>query len=268
MLIELSLPGIFHPNLKYSRYIELIVPSATMYSKGNIYIVDYGGIVQMFDKDYNYLKDFISISGTDFIDFGGIKFIQNDTLILAESNKGMIGFFNSNGILIKEKSISETSYINHGMLRQITTDDLNNIYVADHFNNEVVKLNINGDLVKKWKPAFIPSGPDGNISGLLYYNNSLLLSAPYEGKIEFFSLDGQFIKCWEGIYAYSIAMDNESNFYFACVDRIIKTNSIGKIVSLIGVGDLKNAQSVNVCENGDVLVIDSDGENSKVNIYK
>lgn len=227
-------------------------------SKDNIYIVDAtAGKVQMFDKNYNYLKDFISMPGTIF---RGIKFIQNDNLLIAESNKGMIGFFDSNGQLIKEKTVSNST-----ILRQVTTDNSNNIYVADLVNASIVKLNSNGDVIKSWKSTYVDS--DFGAYSVFYYNNALLFSSVNGSKLGFCSLDGQLIKNWQGIGATCIAMDNNSNFYFSCFNRIVKTDKSGKILSLIGVNDLQKAQSVNVCENGDLLVTD-ENRPSDVFIYR
>jgi hypothetical protein len=73
----------------------------------------------------------------------------------------------------------------------------------------------------------------------------------------FFSfLDGEWIKTWQGINAACIAMDSNSDFYFACNDTIIKTDHTGKILAIIGTDFLKQAQTVNVYSNGDVLITD------------
>lgn len=227
-------------------------------SKSNIYIVDAtAGKVKMYDKDYNFIKDFISVPGTTF---RGIKFIQDDNVILAESNKGMIGFFDSNGNLLKEKTVANTV-----VLRQVTTDHLNNIYLTDLGNVEVVKLNSNGDFISKWKSSYIEE--TFGAYSIFFYNNSLMLSSVNGNIVGFSDLNGQFLRSWNGIGAACISMDKESNFYFACFSRIIKTDSKGKILSILGKGDLKQAQTVSVNANGDVLVTDENNP-SKVFIYQ
>jgi uncharacterized protein YjiK len=84
----------------------------------------------------------------------------------------------------------------------------------------------------------------------------LILSGLNKSQVVFSTLDGELIKTWQGINAACIAMDSGSNFYFACYDRIIKTDKSGRILAIIGSDFLNQAQTVNVCENGDVLITD------------
>ena len=227
-------------------------------SNGNIYVVDAtAGKVKKFDKDYNFINDFISIPGTIF---RGIKILQNDEFIIAESNKGKIGFFDSNGTLVKEKTVSNST-----ILRQITVDDSKNIYVADLINKNIVKLNAEGDFLSQWSTNYIED--TFGAYSIFYYNNSLMASSVNGSFVGFCNLEGQYFKTWDGIDAACIAMDKDNNFYFACYNKVIKTNYLGKTLSIIGLGTLKESQTVNVCPNGDLLITDEINP-SKVLVYK
>ncbi|HEY3370586.1 MAG TPA: hypothetical protein VGK10_07045 [Prolixibacteraceae bacterium] len=225
-------------------------------SKNNIYVSDAEvGTVKKFDQAGNFIVDLIHLPGTII---RGIKVLDTDEIVVAESNKGMVALFNQKGVLLSERTVAQTT-----MLREIAVDDKSAIYVVDMENKYIVKLDsikypVKRDTITtKWQPTHL-LGSFNHPNGLAYCDTSMVVGgSDGDGFVEFFSRKGKFIRGFElNDPIMYIAKDKDSNLYFASFDRVIKTDLRGKVLATIGLGYFVSAMTVNVNSAGDVFIVD------------
>ena len=175
-------------------------------SKGNIYISDcLGDKIYKYSKNYNFLKS-----------WGG-------SLELTKS------------ILDNEKELA-TSHGKFFCPYSLTTDEDDNIYTTDMYNNRIQKFTSNGKFLLTFgsrsistDPQTFLTGRDGTVpkttfknpSSITYKNNKLFVADTFNNRVQVFDKDGDFIKQFGGVGNFigrfnapsGIAVDNDGNIY-------------------------------------------------------
>jgi DNA-binding beta-propeller fold protein YncE len=154
----------------------------------------------------------------------------------------------------------------------ITIDQSNNdvVYVADYFNNRVVKLDSNGNLITQW-------GSQGSLDG--QFNNPQDVGIDSAGfvyvvdthnhRIQKFTDSGQFVSKWgsqgsaDGQFNFPDRIAVDSNDIIYVTDdgngRVQKFNTAGQFVGKFGESYLNVPVGIGVDSNNDVYVAESGG---------
>lgn len=201
---------IFDKNYKLKKVITNKIfkkpTGVTTDSRGNIYISDC-----LTDRIYKYSKDY--------------KFLKSwgESLELTKSMQE------------DEKELEKS----HGKFFcpfSLTTDDDDNIYTTDMYNNRIQKFTSNGKFLLTFgtktilvDPQTFLTGRDGSVpkttfknpSSITYKNNKLFVVDTFNNRIQIFDKDGEFIKQFGGVGNFTgrfntpsaITVDDSGNIY-------------------------------------------------------
>jgi DNA-binding beta-propeller fold protein YncE len=152
----------------------------------------------------------------------------------------------------------------------ITIDESDNVYVADYFNNRVLKFDSDGNLITQW-------GTQGSADGQFINPQDVGLdSAGFvyvvdtrNHRIQKFTDNGQFVANWgsqgsaDGQFNFPDRIAVDSNDIIYVTDdgngRVQKFNTAGQFVGKFGENYLNVPVGIGVDSNNDVYVAESGG---------
>lgn len=220
-------------------------------NENKIYVGDnYSGDIKVYNSDYSFDKNLIATGKS----LRGLGWSIDNDLLAVNSADGKLLKVDHSGSITAEFNVS-----NSFMLREAITDENGNFYITDVTNNDIVKLNSSGELVKKWKMKQVSPASSFYTSGIEIQNNRIFVSGVNASNfVEIYDFDGNFINQWAFPYAAAyISKDIDGNLYFACFNsKVIKTDAHGKILAFIGNDKLQRCESVNVNSLGIVFASD------------
>ncbi|WP_460540247.1 NHL repeat-containing protein, partial [Echinicola sediminis] len=134
------------------------------------------------------------------------------------------------------------------------------VYIVDHSNHRIQKMDLQGDFIKKWGNEGKGDGQFTYPWGITIYKNMVVVSS--DNRLQFFDKDGKFIKSWEFENTlYDLASDGEF-IYVAAGDVILKIGEDKHFIDKIG--NFTVVIGVALKENGDVVAMDTYGRKLKV----
>ncbi len=226
-----------------------------------IYVSDnQSGIIKIYNSDFSFDKNLIS-TGTIL---RGLSWANDGDLLAVNSGGGRLLKIDNLGNITSDLYVS-----NSRILREVITDSNNNYYITDVSNNDIIKLNSSGEYVTKWKMKQVSNESSFYTSGLEIHNNELFVSGVNSSNyIEVYDLNGNFIRQWKFSYAAGfMSQDTDGNLYFASfTNKVIKTDSNGKILAFIGNDKIQRCESVSVNSLGIVFASDENQPN-KIHVF-
>ncbi len=226
-----------------------------------IYVSDnQSGIIKIYNSDYSFDKNLISTG----IILRGLSWANDGDLLAVNSGGGRLLKIDNSGNITSDFYVSNST-----ILREVITDSDNNYYITDVSNNDIVKLNSSGEYVTKWKMKQVSEGSSFYTSGLEIQDNKIIAGGVNSSNyIEVYDLSGNFVRQWDFSYAAGyISQDTDGNLYFASfTNKVIKTDSNGKILAFIGNDKLQRCESVSVNSSGIVFASDENQPN-KIHVF-
>ena len=151
----------------------------------------------------------------------------------------------------------------------ITIDEqTGNIYVADYFNNRVVKLDSSGNVITQWGSEGSGNGQFHNPQDVaIDSSGKLYVTDTHNHRIQKFDSNGQFILKWgtfgsgHGQLAFPsrLAFDSNDILYVTEPDngRVQKFDTNGQFVGTIAEGELSFPVGIDLDSNDNVYVAES-----------
>lgn len=258
---------------------------------GNIYIADALNYrVQKFDKNGNFLLEWGSkgFENEQFRTIDSLTVSLKNLVYVADNMGNSLHLFNSEGQFIKkwggEELYLENKFFNGPIA--VETDQLENIYVVNLFDNYMVQIISHSNLITKWHPE-VNSGEQFNtlkniaITDIaIDSNQNIYIVDGYNHCIQKFNSNLQFLIKWgtkgfgDGQFntPTGIDIDEEDNIYIADFQnhRIQKFNANGEFITKFGSQGTEDGQfsfpkSITVFK-GRIYIIDTG--NNRVQVFE
>jgi len=206
--------------------------------------------IAKFAKSGTFLGNYISCNSPR-----SMLFLDNKIVIL-KSGDNKVCELNYNNVVINEWGGSGTENGQFNRFRQLTKDNENNLYIVDHNNHRIQKFDSNNNFLLKWGSNGSTPGDFIYPWGIAYLNDKIIVSS--EGKVQFFTKSGTFIKEWS--FGSSQVHDlrvKGNDIYLVFSNYVLKTNENRDYDIKIGESYLQWATGVEIDSNDDVYIVDT-----------
>lgn len=242
----------------------------------NLYIVDMRAMIQVFDVDGNYLRQWETPTHANGRP-SGLAFDREGRLLVADSHYHRILFYDKFGSLLRTLAGDEGTgplIGEFGYVGDVAVDSQGMIYIAEsQVRERISKVTPSGSIVKQWGTRGIEPGQFQKIRSMCFdRNDRLFVADACNHRVQIFDPDGNFLRTFgepgTGLgqldFPYDVSVADDSNIYVCEYgkSRVQKFNADGKSLGVWGhpgrgEGELWNPWALGLDSKGRVHVIDS-----------
>ena len=244
--------------------------------EGNIYVMDTSNFrVQKFDSKGNFVLTWGS-EGSGEGQFGDILDAHDGHLAVdAQANVYVIDLknfriqkFDCNGNYLTQWGTQGDGEGQFTHPFDIAIDKQNNVYVSDVGSNTIQKFDETGRFLLRWGKHGYDDGAFSDVYSVAITPDGNVLVSDSTGRIQKFDSNGQFLSTIvpepvdnQGVFLWSIAVDNQGNIYAAdrYGYRIVKLDPNGKALAFwsgpdVGIAWFVNMQDIAVDQQGNIYL--------------